>query len=79
MTYSVRSVKFRKHFRERWMSRLDVDGLGTWEKEGIKSRGELAYEKVKEILAAHKPMPMPEDVDKEISRILQRAGAKFDL
>ena len=62
-----------KHFRERWMPRLDVDRLETWEKEGVKSLGELAHEKVKEILATHKPTPLPEDVDREISRILKRA------
>ena len=79
MTYSVRRAKFRKHFRERWMPRLDVDSLGTREKEGIKSLGELAHEKVKKILATHKPAPLPEDVDREISGILQRAEVKFDL
>jgi trimethylamine--corrinoid protein Co-methyltransferase len=66
-----------KHFRERWMSRLDVDSLETWEKEGVKSLGELAHEKVKEILATHKVTPLPEDVDREISRILQRAEAEL--
>jgi trimethylamine--corrinoid protein Co-methyltransferase len=66
-----------KHFRERWMPRLDVDNLETWEKEGIKSLGELAHQKVKEILATHKPTPLPEDVDREISRILQRAEAEL--
>jgi trimethylamine--corrinoid protein Co-methyltransferase len=66
-----------QHFRERWMPRLDVDSLETWEKEGIKSLGELAHQKVKEILATHKPTPLPEDVDREISRILQRAEAEL--
>jgi len=56
-----------------------VDSLETWEKEGIKSLGELAHEKVKEILAMHKPTPLPEDVDREVCRILQRTGVKFDL
>jgi trimethylamine--corrinoid protein Co-methyltransferase len=66
-----------KHFRERWMPRLDVDSLETWEKKGVKSLGELAHEKVKEILATHKPTPLPEDVDREISRILKRAEAEL--
>ena len=66
-----------QHFRERWMPRLDVDSLETWEKEGIKSLGELAHEKVKEILATHKPAPLPDDVDREISHILQRAEAEL--
>ncbi len=66
-----------KHFRERWMPRLDVDSLETWEKEGIKSLGELAHEKVKEILATHKPTPLPEDIEREISQIMKRAEAEF--
>jgi trimethylamine--corrinoid protein Co-methyltransferase len=66
-----------KHFRERWMPRLDVESLETWEKEGIKSLGELAHQKVKEILATHKPTPLPEDVDREICRILKRAETEF--
>jgi len=66
-----------KHFRERWMPRLDVDSLETWEKKGIKSLGDLAHEKVKEILATHKPTLLPEDVDREISRILKRAEAEL--
>jgi len=66
-----------KHFRERWMPRLDVDSLETWEKKGIKSLGELAHEKVKEILATHKPIPLPEDVEKEIGHILKRAEAEL--
>jgi len=66
-----------KHFRERWMPRLDVDSLETWEKEGIKSLGELAHQKVKEILATHKPTLLSEDIDREISHILQRAEAEL--
>jgi trimethylamine:corrinoid methyltransferase-like protein len=61
------------------MPRLDGDSLETWEKEGIKQLGELAHEKVKEILAAREPTSLPEDVDREVCRILQRTGVKFDL
>ena len=49
----------------------------SWQQAGSKSLGELAHEKVKEILATHKPTPLPEDVDREISRILQRAETEF--
>jgi len=63
-----------KHFRERWMSRLsDIDSFETWQKKGSKSIGEVAHQKVKEILATHKPEPMPEGIEREISRILKRA------
>ena len=66
-----------KHFRERWMPRLDVDSLETWEKEGVKSLGELAHQKVKEILATHKSAPLPEDIERGISQIMKRAEAEF--
>jgi len=63
-----------KHFRERWMSRLsDISGFETWKKNGSKSIDKVAKEKVREILATHKPEPIPEDVEKEISQILKRA------
>jgi trimethylamine:corrinoid methyltransferase-like protein len=51
--------------------------LQVLKKTGIKSLGELAHQKVKEILATHEPTPLPEDVDREISRILQRAETEF--
>jgi len=67
-----------KHFRERWMSRLsDIDSFETWQKKGSKSIAEVAHEKVKEILATHKVEPIPEDTQKEISKILKRAEAEL--
>ncbi len=69
-----------ENFRERWMSRLsDLNNFETWEKQGSRSIGDLANEKAKEILANHKPEPLPEDVEKEISEILKRAKKEFDL
>ena len=65
-----------KHFRERWMSRLfDIDSFETWQKKGSRPIDEVAREKVKEILATHKVEPIPEDIQKEISKILKRAEA----
>ena len=67
-----------KHFRERWMSRLsDIDSFETWQKKGSKPIDRVAKERVKEILATHKPEPLPADVVKEISRILKRAEAEL--
>ena len=63
-----------EHFRERWMSRLsDISSYESWEKEGGKRIDEVARERVKEILTTHEVMPLPEDVEKEIGRILKRA------
>ena len=67
-----------QHFRERWMSRLsDISSYETWEKQGSRSIDEVAREKVREILATHKVTPLPEDVEKEIGRILKRAEAEL--
>jgi len=67
-----------EHFRERWMSRLsDIDTFETWQKKGAKSIDEVASAKVREILATHKPAPIPEGVEKEISWILKRAEAEL--
>lgn len=67
-----------QHFRERWMSRLsDIDSFETWQKKGSKPIDKVAKERVKEILATHKPEPLPADVAKEISRIFKRAEAKL--
>jgi len=65
-----------QHFRERWVSRLsDISSYETWEKQGSRSIDEVAREKVREILATHEVTPLPEDVEKEIGRILKRAEA----
>jgi len=66
-----------EHFKDAWTPRIDINALRTWEKEGVESLGKLANEKVKEILATHKPDPLPEDVDKEVSRILKTAEAEL--
>ena len=68
-----------ENFRERWMPRLDMSNIMGWKKEGTQSLGDLAHEKVKEILAKHKPEPLPDDVEKEISKILKRAEKEFGL
>ncbi len=68
-----------EHFRDRWMPRIDMNSFSETNKEGAESLGELAHEKVKEILAKHKPAPLPEDVEKEIAGILIRAAKEFGL
>ena len=66
-----------EHFKDAWTPKININALRTWEQEGVESMGKLANEKVKEILATHKPEPLPEDVDKEVSRILKRAEAEL--
>ena len=65
-----------EHFRERWIPRFSVDSFETWQKKGSKSIAKVAKEKTEEILATHKPEPIPEDVERKISEILKRAEAE---
>jgi trimethylamine:corrinoid methyltransferase-like protein len=51
----------------------------SWQQAGSRSLDEVAHEKVKEILATHKPTPLPEDVDREIFCILRKATEKLDM
>jgi len=64
------------HFRERWIPRFSVDSLETWQRKGSKSIAKVAKEQTEEILATHKPEPIPEDIERQISEILKRAEAE---
>jgi len=55
----------------------DKRGFTSWQESGSRSLDEVAKEKVKEILATHKPAPLPGDIAKETSLILKRAEAEF--
>ncbi len=68
-----------KHYKtEIWLPEIsDKNTYETWQKMGSKPMDKVAKEKVKEILATHKPAPISEDVEKEISQILNRAEAEF--
>ena len=64
--------------KETWVPRIsDRRDYVTWQKLGSKSMAEMAREKVREILATHEPEPIPEDIEKEISRIYNRAETEF--
>ncbi len=61
--------RFRK---EHWIPAIsDRRTFDAWKKAGEKDIIKQANEKVKEILATHKPEPIPKNVQKEISRILR--------
>jgi len=67
-----------QHFRERWAPKIgNMDSFEAWEQKGSKRLDEVAHEKIKEILATHKPEPIPQDAQKEISKILKRAEAEL--
>jgi len=67
-----------KHYKELKQPKLsDVNTYRTGEWQDVNPKLEIAKQRVKEILATHKPEPIPEDVEKEISQILNRAEAEF--
>jgi len=62
------------HFREHWYPDVFERGnYDQWQATGGKSLSERAAERVKEILAEHKPEPLPEDVVQAIRAIIRRA------
>ncbi len=46
---------------------------GAWEKRGSKGLAQLATERAKEILATHKPLPLPDGVADELRKIVKSA------
>jgi len=61
------------HIGDHWIPKLsDRKAYETWLKAGAKDIASVAKEKVKEILATHKPEPIPKDIQKEISQIVKR-------
>jgi len=68
-----------ERFRERWKSRIaDIDAFESWEKQGSKEIHAVATEKVKEILATHKPEPFSDAVEQELLYILKKAEEEKD-
>ncbi len=67
-----------KHYKELGVPKLsNRDSFEAWQKKGSKSIDEVAKEKVKEILATHRPAPIAEKALEEISQILKRAEVEF--
>jgi len=59
------------HFKEMWQPMVtDGQPYANWKATGSKGAVEHAREKAKEILRTHHPEPLPEDVRKELSRIV---------
>ncbi len=67
------------HMRtEQWVPKIsNLQTYGAWEEAGSKDIVTVAREKIKEILATHKPEPLPKDVQEEISRIMKRCEKEF--
>ena len=62
-----------RHFREPFYSNLaDKGGYAAWEKRGSTTMEERAAKMIDDLLAKHKPEPLPEDVQKAIHEIVLR-------
>jgi trimethylamine--corrinoid protein Co-methyltransferase len=67
-----------RNFRNRWYPEVFERGnFDQWQADGSLSLGERAAARVEKILAEHQPEPLPEDVQKEIQGIVQRAEGSF--
>jgi trimethylamine--corrinoid protein Co-methyltransferase len=66
-----------KHFRERWYPSLfDRDNYDGWLAKGGTTLAERSSERVKSLLAQHKPEPLPEDVAKAVHAIVEQAESQ---
>jgi len=65
-----------KHFRDRWYPTLiDRQNYDNWQAQGATTLEERASARVKEILAKHKPEPLPAAAAEAVQAIVQRAEA----
>jgi trimethylamine--corrinoid protein Co-methyltransferase len=72
LTESSTATAFREG--EMYVSQLGWhDSFEAWEAAGMPTLLEEAREKVAQILAAHQPLPLGEDVERELDRIQKRA------
>jgi trimethylamine--corrinoid protein Co-methyltransferase len=63
-----------RHFKENWYPKLfDRGNYDSWMEEGKKTLGQRANEKVREILEAHVPEPLPGETQRRIAAIIERA------
>ncbi len=68
------------HYRERWYpALLDRASRAAWEGRGSRTLGERAAARAEELLATHKPPPLPAAVSAAIDEILARAAATAGL
>ncbi len=73
------SAHTREHYRrEMFLPRAaDLLSYQEWERQGRRSALDRAKERMAQILRDHTPLPLPEDQDREIERILARARAFY--
>jgi hypothetical protein len=68
-----------QHFKELWMPALsDPRPFQAWAKDGSKTVVKTASEKVSEILATHRPDPLPGSTQDEFARIIKEETARLN-
>jgi len=66
-----------KHYKDNWYSELiDRRNYEGWERTGKLTMGDRLNRKAKEILDTHTPEPFPEDVQRGVHEIIERAEAR---
>jgi trimethylamine---corrinoid protein Co-methyltransferase len=67
-----------KHFRGVWFPKLlNRQNFAAWAAEGRLTMGDRARQQVRELLATHKPQPVPAAVVEQIKGIVQKADARL--
>ena len=57
----------------------DLIPYGQWQKQGKKSALDRAKERMNEIVQTHKPVPLSDEQEKKIQRILDKAQNNYDV
>jgi trimethylamine--corrinoid protein Co-methyltransferase len=66
------------HFRERWLPGiLDQSVYDVWKTEGSQSLGDRLNRRVEEILAKHKPAPLPPEIRAQVHAVLERHAGRL--
>lgn len=66
------------HTKDVWIPMIfDPTTYGTWKKKGGKNIVQVAKEKVKEILATHKPAPLDKDLKKKLAAVIKEGEEKI--
>jgi trimethylamine--corrinoid protein Co-methyltransferase len=67
-----------EHFREMWLPMItDGSTYQTWKADGSRTAADRAKAKAKEIIRAHNPTPLDDDVKRELAAIMKEGEANI--
>jgi len=58
---------------------IDRDNKDVWLEKGATTAEERAHQEVERILASHKPLSLPEKIDRELVRIMKREANRHGM